>query len=118
MSDFNSTLKRMTRRRFLSSTGGALGAMAVGNLLSTDLAAASPAVTQSVNLPHFMPRAKRVIYLFQSGGPSHIDLFDCKEGMKELHGTELPDSIKGTQRVTGMTSLAGWIAVAANRCGL
>lgn len=104
MNHFDETHQRLTRRRFLRSTGGALGAMAVGNLLSTDLAAAAPTVTHSTSLPHFKPRAKRVIYLFQSGGPSHIDLFDCKPGMRPLHGTELPASIKGTQRVTGMTA--------------
>lgn len=55
-------------------------------------------------LPHFAPRAKRVIYLFQSGGPSQVDLFDYKPVMEKLHGTELPASVRGQQRVTGMTA--------------
>jgi hypothetical protein len=55
-------------------------------------------------LPHHKPTANRVIYLFQSGGPSHVDLFDYKPGLKALHGTDLPGSIRGDQRVTGMTS--------------
>src|SRR5262249_45889179 len=53
---------------------------------------------------HWVPRAKRVIYLFMSGGPSHIDLFDYKAKLREYHGTELPDSVRQGQRVTGMTS--------------
>ena len=55
-------------------------------------------------LPHHRPTAKRVIYLFQSGGPSHVDLFDYKPGLETLHGSGLPDSIRGNQRVTGMTA--------------
>lgn len=55
-------------------------------------------------VPHFAPKAKRVVYLFQSGGPSHIDLFDYKPVMRELHGQELPESVRGGQRVTGMTA--------------
>lgn len=54
--------------------------------------------------PHHVPTAKRVIYLFQSGGPSHVDLFDYKPGIQQLHGKELPDSVRGGQRVTGMTA--------------
>jgi hypothetical protein len=55
-------------------------------------------------LPHHVPRAKRVIYLFQSGGPSQVDLFDFKPVMRDLHAKELPDSVRGGQRVTGMTA--------------
>ena len=55
-------------------------------------------------LPHFPATAKRVIYLFLAGGPSHIDMFDYKPEMKKLHGTELPDSIRNGQRLTGMSS--------------
>ena len=53
---------------------------------------------------HFAPKAKRVIYLFMSGGPSHIDLFDYKPKLRELHGTELPATVRMGQRITGMTS--------------
>ena len=55
-------------------------------------------------LPHHLPRAKRVIYLFMHGGPSQIDLFDHKPKLKEWHGEELPPSVRGEQRLTGMTS--------------
>ena len=55
-------------------------------------------------MPHFAPKAKRVIYLFMAGGPSQIDLFDYKPELEKLHDTELPDSIRMGQRITGMTS--------------
>ncbi|MFN7841588.1 MAG: DUF1501 domain-containing protein, partial [Pirellula sp.] len=57
-----------------------------------------------VKAPHFPAKAKRVIYLFQSGGPSQFEMMDYKPKLKELHGTELPDSIRQGQRLTGMTS--------------
>lgn len=60
--------------------------------------------TGMAGFPHHEPTAKRVIYLFQSGGPSHVDLFDYKPALDKLHGTELPDSVRGDQRVTGMTA--------------
>ena len=55
-------------------------------------------------VPHFPPKAKRVIYLFMAGGPSQIDLLDYKPALEKLHNTELPDSIRMGQRITGMTS--------------
>lgn len=58
----------------------------------------------AAGVTHFAPRARRVVYLFQSGGPSHIELYDEKPELKRLHGTELPDSIRRGQRLTGMTS--------------
>ena len=87
-----------TRRRFLMHTSAGLGSAALASLLGGPLSAAGlPAGA------HFPAKAKRVIYLFMSGGPSHIDLFDHKPKMNELHGQELPASVKGTQRVTTMT---------------
>ena len=55
-------------------------------------------------LPHFAPKAKRVIYLFQSGAPSQLDLFDYKPQLAKTHGTDLPDSIRNGQRLTAMTA--------------
>ena len=89
-------MMELTRRAFLGRSAGGLGALALSRLIEGD----------SSVVPHFAPKAKRVIYMFQSGGPSHIDLFDYKPIMRQLHGTELPDSIRGDQRVTGMT--ASW----------
>jgi uncharacterized protein (DUF1501 family) len=65
--------------------------------------AANSASTGVLDGPHFKPTAKRVIYLFQSGGPSQMDLFDYKPLLNEKHGTELPDSIRSGQRLTAMS---------------
>lgn len=82
--------------------------MALSSLLNRHLWAAEPASALRsfgvVNPLHFAPKAKRVIYLFMSGAPSHIDLFDYKPKLVELTGTELPTSVRGNQRITGMTS--------------
>jgi hypothetical protein len=90
---------RLTRRHLLKQS--ILGSLAF-TTLSQSLAPAHALAGQLP--PHFAPKAKRVIYLFQSGGPSHLELFDYKPKLKELHGTELPDSIRQGQRLTGMTS--------------
>jgi uncharacterized protein (DUF1501 family) len=83
---------------------GGVGAAALASL-NTSVDTKLRAATDPTGLgPHFAPKAKRVIYLFQSGGPSQIDLFDYKPGYRHLHGTELPDSVSGGQRVTGMTA--------------
>ncbi|MBT8182978.1 MAG: DUF1501 domain-containing protein, partial [Eudoraea sp.] len=55
-------------------------------------------------IPHFPPRVKRVIYLFQSGAPSQLDLFDYKPLLNKMNGQDLPESVRGGQRLTGMTS--------------
>lgn len=83
---------------------GVLQTAAMASLLgiASDRGAAASEV--SASLPHFRPRAKRVIYLFQSGAPSQLDLFDFKPGLRGLQGAELPDSVRGSQRLTGMTS--------------
>ncbi|MEW6302520.1 MAG: DUF1501 domain-containing protein [Verrucomicrobiota bacterium] len=98
---------RTNRRRFLHGCGVSLGAMALADLLGHDrLFAAAPKAAHGglPELPHFPPKAKRVIYLFQSGAPSQMDLFDYKPEMKKLFGQELPDSIRQGQRLTGMTA--------------
>ncbi len=98
----------MTRRGFLAQSATGLGAFALASLLRDD--AASAATAADLSTPgslahlHFAPKAKRVIYLFMSGAPSHINLFDPKPRLKELTGTELPKSVRGDQRITGMTS--------------
>lgn len=87
-----------SRRNLFSRSGLALGGMALGSLLQESTAAA-PGV-----MPHFQPTAKRVISLFMSGGPSHIDLLDYKPHLRRSHGEELPASVRGDQRLTGMTA--------------
>ena len=83
----------LERRQFLQSSGLGLGGLALVSLLNEASAAT-----------HFAPKAKRIIYLFMHGGPSQLDLFDYKPGLKALHGQELPPSVRGDQRLTGMTS--------------
>ena len=100
--------KIMTRRAFLHRSATGIGALALTSLLHKNIFAA-PALDSLrsfgvVNPLHFAPKAKRVIYLFMSGAPSHIDLFDNKPKLVELTGTELPASVRGMQRITGMTS--------------
>ena len=85
----------------LQGTASALGAAALAGLLARESQAAASRGTVPT---HFAPKAKRVVYLFQSGGPSHLELLDYKPKLKELHGSELPDSIRQGQRLTGMTS--------------
>jgi hypothetical protein len=103
-----------TRRHFLKGAGGWLGGVALATLLDRDLAAAT-ATGGLPGLPHFKPKARRVIYLFQSGAPSQMDLFDYKPGLKDLRGTELPDSIRRGQRLTSMTSTQASFPVAPSR---
>lgn len=101
-----------TRRQALLNGTRGLGGIALASMLSADNAhaakltpAAAPVDNGGVlERTHFPAKAKRVIYLFFSGGPSHIDLFDYKPAMRKFHGEELPDSIRNGQRITGMTS--------------
>lgn len=93
----------MTRRRFFDRFGHGLGALALADLINP---AAAQADAHSLALPegtHFAPRAKRVIYLFQSGGPSQMDLFDYKPRLNKDNGKELPDEVRKGQRLTGMS---------------
>jgi len=98
----------MNRRQLLANSARPLGAAALASLLGpvtgrVDAASASQA-DGLPGLPHFAPKAKSVIYLFMAGGPSHIDTFDFKPVLRQLHGKELPSEIRGNQRITGMTS--------------
>jgi hypothetical protein len=103
---------RLTRRRFFGRTAHGVGLAALATLLGRDLAAASGGLP---GLPHFAPRAKRVIYLFQSGAPSQMDLFDPKPRLDQLRGSELPDSIRQGQRLTGMTATQASFPVAPSK---
>src|SRR3954470_8319273 len=100
----------LTRRQFFGRTAAGIGTAALASLLNPQLftgaaaAASAPGMGGVLKALHFAPKAKRVIYLFMSGGPSHIDLFDYKPKLRELHGTELPATIRMGQRITGMTA--------------
>ncbi|MFN0165816.1 MAG: DUF1501 domain-containing protein [Bryobacteraceae bacterium] len=106
--DERETSLRLTRRHLLSQAGTGIGGIALASLLNPSLFGAradrDPKTGGLAGLPHFAPKAKRVIFLHQSGGPSQIDLFDYKPQLEKLHGTELPDSVRRGQRITGMTS--------------
>ncbi len=95
-----------TRRHFFSRSARGIGAAALGSLVANANPARAEATSASglAGLPHFAPKAKRVIYLFQSGGPSQMDLFDPKPAMDKMHGVDLPESVRMGQRLTGMTS--------------
>ncbi|MCB0688208.1 MAG: DUF1501 domain-containing protein, partial [Saprospiraceae bacterium] len=92
-----------TRRDFLSKTALGLGTVGLASILNPVLGQ-SQTLTGPGKMFHFAPKAKRVIYLFQSGAPSQIDLFDPKPLLKEMNGQELPDSVRKGQRLTGMTA--------------
>ena len=95
-----------TRRAFLSQTGIGLGSLALSQLLPARTNAATEKITGQVanHIQHFAPKAKRIIYLFQSGGPSQIDLFDYKPLLNQKQAEELPDSVRQGQRLTGMSA--------------
>lgn len=95
----------MERREFLGQFGMGLGAYALSDLLTTEVKAdeLSPQPSGFLDAHHHPPKAKRVIFLFQSGGPSQLDLLDYKPHLNEMHGQQLPDSIRNGQRLTGMS---------------
>jgi len=104
----------VNRRHLLGRVG--LGATALAGLLNEQLVAAGANATGGLpGLPHFAPKAKRVIYLFQSGAPSQLDLFDHKPLLAARHGTDLPDSIRQGQRLTGMTATQERFPIAPTR---
>ena len=98
---------QMNRRAFLSKTSVGVGVAALASLFGIRYLSKSDGgliTGNSIDLPHFAPKAKRIIYLFQSGGPSQLELFDYKPLLNKMRGEELPDSIRNGQRLTGMTS--------------
>ncbi len=96
----------VNRRRFLSNMSLGLGSVALGSLLMPDLFKGSLNTEEDLiaGIPHFAPKAKRVIYLFQNGAPSQLESFDYKPRLREMMGQELPASVRGGQRLTGMTA--------------
>ncbi len=96
-----------TRRQFFGRSALGLGTAALSSLMSRDGLFAAPPSHRGVpglpELPHFAPKAKRVIYLFQNGAPSHVDLFDYKPALKQWHGRQIPDAVVGGKRFSTMT---------------
>ncbi|MCC6490278.1 MAG: DUF1501 domain-containing protein, partial [Candidatus Hydrogenedentes bacterium] len=103
----------LTRRQFFGRSSTGIGVAALGSLLNAGgVRAEGPGGALA---PHFAPKAKRIIYLFMSGGPSQIDTLDYKPTLQGLHGSELPDSVRNGQRVTTMTSGQDSFPVVASR---
>ena len=96
----------LNRRTFLHRASIGVGSLALGSLLGCDRRGDLTTFEKLSNLglPHFAPKAKRVIYLFQSGAPSQLELFDWKPLLRKMNGQELPESVRKGQRLTGMTS--------------
>src|SRR5690606_33530072 len=111
---FDKLNNQLDRRHFLTKTSLGIGALALGSLLGKNWvsgkdipsAAASDAAIDDVlrALPHFAPKAKRVVYLFMSGGPSQIETFDYKPVLAEHYGQDLPGSVRQGQRLTAMSA--------------
>src|SRR5690242_10037513 len=110
----------LTRRHFFGINASGIGAAVLATLLGEDLRADSGTSLGSGDrpfpglpgIPHFPPKAKRVIWLFQSGGPSQMDLFDYKPGLTQRRGQDLPGSVRMGQRLTGMTATQDTFPVA------
>src|SRR5690606_23777553 len=97
--------RQLDRREFFKKTSLGLGALALGSLLQTEKLWSTVPLSMGSNgslnafaknhlgLPHHLPKAKRIVYLFQSGGPSQLDLFDYKPKLKDMFGQDLPDSV-------------------------
>jgi uncharacterized protein (DUF1501 family) len=100
MSDLETTLRNIDRRRMLKLGAAGLGGIAFAGMQSARASNAKPAIDQT---PHHSPRAKRVIYLFQAGGPSQVDLFDPKPALAKHHGEDIFQLVKKEGRLTGFT---------------
>ena len=107
----------VTRRQFFGRTATGIGPAALSYLLSGEGYASTRGAAATgglADLPHFASKAKRVIYMFQSGAPSQLDLFDHKPMLRKFHGQDLPDTVRKGQRITGMTSGQDRLPVAAS----
>ncbi|HVT92125.1 MAG TPA: DUF1501 domain-containing protein [Bryobacteraceae bacterium] len=94
----------VTRRAFFGRTASGVGLAALASLFQEDMKADAVEFGGLAGLPHFPPKAKRIIYLFQSGGPSQMEMFDYKPGLTKIAGENLPESIRNGQRLTGMSA--------------
>jgi hypothetical protein len=105
--------RHLTRRHFFGRAAGGLGIAALSSLF--EQSAKAERFGGLEGLPHFKPTARRVIYLFQSGGPSQMELFDYKPRLVEFAGTDLPDSVRMGQRLTGMSATQSKIPVVPSK---
>ncbi len=104
----------INRRQLFGHAASGVGAVALASLLQSDTAAAPATQSALTGLPHHRPRAKRVVVLWQGGGPSHIDLFDDKPMLRQMAMQNIPDSVRGNTRLSTMSSGYGkWPCVPA-----
>lgn len=96
--------RSQTRRQFFQGAGLKVGGLALASLSGASVQASSSVHPALPGFPHFVPRAKRLLYLHMNGAPSQLDLFDYKPGLKAYFDKDLPDSVRNGQRITGMTS--------------
>ncbi|WP_040006623.1 DUF1501 domain-containing protein [Fibrisoma limi] len=109
---------QLSRRTFLGQTSAGLGTIALASLLNPKhlfAGSSAPGETPGLGKPHFAPKVKRVIYLFQSGAPSQLELFDYKPRLESMWGKDLPESVRKGQRLTGMTAGQSHFPLAASR---
>lgn len=109
---------RVNRRQLFGSAASGVGVAALASLLGRNSQATEPLANSTFNglpgLPHHLAKAKRVVLLWQGGGPSHVDLFDHKPVLKEMAGKDIPDSVRGSTRLSTMSSgYAKWPCVPA-----
>ena len=111
MHDYLKLKYQQNRRDFLRGSALGLGGIALGSLLGCNSKPSQKIISQIIEeqnnplgSPHFLPKSKRVIYLFQSGGPSQMELFDYKPKLYEMHGQEIPASVMGKNRISGMVN--------------
>ncbi|MFY0653905.1 MAG: DUF1501 domain-containing protein [Cyclobacteriaceae bacterium] len=109
--DLDNEKKKIDRRHFLTKSSMGLGALALGSLMGTEKLFAGNGGANAISgpngipgLPHFAPKAKRIVYLFQSGGPSQFETFDYKPKLQQMFGEELPESVRKGQRLTSMSA--------------
>lgn len=95
---------KLNRRSFLVKASLGLGSLALGSMLGPQKLLSGDNPGGILNAPHIPPKAKRVVYLFQSGGPSQLEMFDYKPLLEKMHGKDLPDSVRKGQRLTGMSA--------------
>lgn len=103
MNPLDANRLHLTRRALFGKAALGLGSAALGDLLTQQGLAVQAPDPGAPALPHFAPKAKRVIYLLQNGAPSHVDLFDHKPMLRKMHGIQIPDSVVGGKRFSTMT---------------
>src|SRR4029079_13070950 len=102
--------QRVTRRQLFGTSAQGIGGIALASLLGSRRGLAEAAAGPSAGsvglpgLPHFAPKAKRVVCLWQGGGPSHVDLFDPKPTLQKLAGQDIPESVRGATRLSTMSA--------------